>query len=140
MRHAPDNPKLFDGVLLQNAVAFAGAADTYAKADQSREWFVLYFLLAQSMELALKAFMVNQGATEAQLRRVGHDLTKALEQTEQAGLAVTPPLSATERPSIGLLSKWHSEQLTRYPLMQGYKIPRLHRSSRDLRSHHNCCW
>ena len=108
-------------MLLQNGIGFAAAADAYAKADQGREWFVLYFLLAQSLELTLKAFIVNQGTTERQLRRIGHDLTGAL---ERADLAIVPPLSAIERPSIDLPSRWHSEQLTRYPLMQGYAIPR----------------
>jgi hypothetical protein len=124
MRHAPDNDKLFDGVLLQNAVAFAAAADAYAKTDKLREWFVLYFLLAQSAELALKAFAINRGATERELRRSGHDLMRAIDHAERLGFGGVLQLGAQDRAAIELLGKWHLEQLTRYPLMQGYVIPR----------------
>jgi hypothetical protein len=124
MRHTPDNDKLFDGVLLQNAVSFCAAADAYAKADQLRDWFALYFLIGQSMELAFKAFAINKGATDKQLRRVGHDLIKALDQAEALRFGAELKLTSADRASIGLLGKWHLEQLTRYPLLQGYSIPR----------------
>jgi hypothetical protein len=116
VRAAPDNPKLFDGVLLQNAVAFAAAADAYAKVDGLREWFVLYFLMGQGIELALKAFAVNKGATDRQLKTIGHNLAEALRCAEDAGFGTVAPITDTERATIELLSKWHSEQVTRYPL------------------------
>jgi hypothetical protein len=124
MRSASDNPKLLDGVLLQNAVSFVAAADAYAAADKLRDWFPLYFMFGQSVELALKAFALNKGATERELMKIGHNLVKALDRAQLDGLDVSTLFSADERAAIALLGKWHLEQVTRYPLLQGYAIPR----------------
>lgn len=124
MRSAPDNPKLLDGVLLQNAVSFVAAADAYAAADKLRDWFPLYFMFGQSVELALKAFALNKGATERELTKIGHNLVKALSRAQLDGLDVPALFSADERAAIALLGKWHLAHVTRYPLLQGYAIPR----------------
>lgn len=124
MRSAPDNPKLLDGALLQNAVSFISAADAYASVDKLRDWFPLYFLFGQSLELALKAFALNKGASERDLMKIGHDLLKALRRAQSDGLDVPTLLSADKQSAVALLSKWHREQVTRYPLLQGYVIPR----------------
>lgn len=124
MRSAPDNPKLLDGVLLQNAVSFAAAADAYATADKLRDWFPLYFMFGQSVELALKAFALNKGATERELMKIGHNLVEALGRAQSDGLNLPALFSAEERSAIALLGKWHLEQVTRYRLLRGYAIPR----------------
>ena len=124
MRSASDNDKLLDSNLLENAVSFAAAADAYAARDEGRDWFPLYFLFGHSIEVALKAFILSKGASEVELRRIGHNLVKALTGAESAGLDVSALLTDDERSSITLLSKWHVQQVTRYPLLQGYLIPR----------------
>jgi hypothetical protein len=124
VRSASDNDKLLDSNLLENAVSFAAAADAYAARDEGRDWFPLYFLFGHSIEVALKAFILSKGASEVELRRIGHNLVKALTGAESAGLDVSALLTDDERSSITLLSKWHVQQVTRYPLLQGYLIPR----------------
>jgi hypothetical protein len=111
-------------VLLQNAVSFVAAADAYAAVDKLRDWFPLYFMFGQSAELALKAFALNKGANERELMKIGHDLVKALSRAQSDGLDVPALFSADERAAIALLGKWHFEQVTRYPLLQSYAIPR----------------
>jgi hypothetical protein len=124
VRSATDNAKLLDSNLLENAVSFAAAADAYAALDKGRDWFPLYFLFGHSIELALKAFILSTGSSEGELRKIGHNLVKALTGAESAGLDVSSLLTDEERSSLTLLSKWHVQQVTRYPLLQGYLIPR----------------
>jgi hypothetical protein len=78
----------------------------------------------QSLELVLKAFALNKGASERELMKIGHDLLKALRRAQSDGLDVPTLLRADEQSAVALLSEWHREQLTRYPLLQGYAIPR----------------
>jgi hypothetical protein len=124
VRSATDNPNLLDSSLLQNAVSFAAAADAYIAMDGGRDWFPLYFLIGQSAELALKAFIISKGASEAELKKIGHSLVRALERAGSAGMDVTALLTDDERGAIKILSKLHGQQVTRYPLLQGYLIPR----------------
>ena len=121
---APDNDKLVDSMILINAIEFASAADAYAVAGKLRDWFVLYFQFGQSFELTLKAFAIHVGATEKYLiKNLGHDLVAALQYAEQNGLIMLGGLSGQDRDVIKLVSKWHQEQLTRYPLLQSYSFP-----------------
>jgi hypothetical protein len=50
---------------------------------------VLSHLLGMSIELALKAFLLNGGRTEQELRKFGHDLRRLLEECESLGLTET---------------------------------------------------
>jgi len=69
-------------------------------------------LASQAIELALKALMLHNGATENELRAVGHDLESAWAESSARGLGLgsTPPFS------IQVLSLSHdSPFLFRYP-------------------------
>ena len=49
---------------------------------------------------------------------------EALGRAHADGLDVPTLFSAAEQSAIELVSRWHLEQVTRYPLLQGYAIPR----------------
>ncbi len=55
--------------------------------------FVSYYLYGHGLELTLKAFLVSQGCTLRDLKRVGHDLKRALRAARKhasfAGIALT---------------------------------------------------
>jgi hypothetical protein len=122
-RQAPDNPRLSSGPLITSAVEFAAAADAYRARSKRPDWFVVYYQFALAIELALKAFAIQNGATEQQLRRVSHNLEKALELGDRSGLQIQPALSEKDRIAIGMLSDFHVEGVLRYPEVRGYQIP-----------------
>jgi hypothetical protein len=72
-----------------------------------------YFLLCHSMELALKAFLMLHGASEADLRKfdIRHDLEKLLESAETCGLQLTPETHE----AIKRLARAHKQHWARYP-------------------------
>jgi hypothetical protein len=70
-----------------------------------------YFLLCHAIELALKAFLTLHGASEPDLKKIGHDLKKLLKHAEKFGLKLTPDTQhAIER-----LARAHKEHWARYP-------------------------
>jgi len=50
---------------------------------------VLSHTLGMAIELALKAFLVQHGSQEPDLRRLGHDLASLLREAEGHGLTAT---------------------------------------------------
>lgn len=59
----------------QGGSALASAVRTHS--------FVRYQLYGQSIELALKAFLVSRGATDRELRKLGHDLSATLRKAQR---------------------------------------------------------
>jgi HEPN domain len=71
-----------------------------------------YFLLCHSIELALKAYLAQVGATLEQLKYdFGHKLDKLVDEAVKKGL----PLPTTTQETIKLLNKAHTEFRHRYP-------------------------
>jgi hypothetical protein len=72
-----------------------------------------YFMLCHSIELALRAFLLAQGANEAQLRALGtrHNIVILLNKAQKQGLGLGP-LAASE---LILLSEAHAKFWPRYP-------------------------
>lgn len=52
----PDNPLLYDAVLLNQAIECAAAADAYSAVTRGEDWFVHYLLIGTGIECTLKAF------------------------------------------------------------------------------------
>lgn len=63
----------------------------------------IWFLVGFAFELFLKSAIVAKGGRDANIKSVGHDLVKALENAEQSGLEV---LEGT-RFSIGIANRAH---------------------------------
>ena len=79
---------LTPGTLIDGARMYAAAADT-ANDRYPNSMHVLSHLFGVSIELALKAFLLNRGRTEQELRKIGHDLRRLLEECESLGLTET---------------------------------------------------
>ena len=45
-----------------------------------------YFCICQSIELSLKAYLRGSGHTDQQLRKIGHDISKAIVKAQEIGL------------------------------------------------------
>src|SRR3989442_11377249 len=71
---------------------YLGAAKTL-QPKWPKVSFVSYYLYGHGLELTLKAFLVSQGSTLRDLKRVGHDLKRALRAARKhasfAGIALT---------------------------------------------------
>ncbi len=79
------NHPLTAETLLDGARMYAAAAD--AVNDRFPNAFhVLSHLLGMSIELALKAYLRQHGASESDLKRHGHDLKRLLDAAIAAGL------------------------------------------------------
>ncbi len=95
--------------LLDRARQFAAAADTLTskgRADDSPHLFVIYFLYARAIELALKAFLSCHERSERELKSkaFGHDLGACLQEAERVGLARCFNLSEGHRIVIHWIS------------------------------------
>jgi hypothetical protein len=77
--------QLTPGTLIDGARMYAAAADT-VNQRYPNSVHVLSHMLGMAIELALKAFLLNGGRTEKDLRRLGHDLGSLLKETESLGL------------------------------------------------------
>ena len=75
----------------EHATDYLAAAEIVAKDDR-RLLLPAYFLVCQSIELGLKAFLrLKQVSTQTLKKGVGHNLKKALEQAIATGLAPSDP-------------------------------------------------
>ena len=68
--------------LARRAEEFSEAAEhLVTKEGLSPVSFVFLFLIGHALELAYKSILVNLGATERSLKKIGHDLIKCRRQT-----------------------------------------------------------
>jgi hypothetical protein len=77
---------LLDGALSFARIADAAVANLGFVGDSSSDGLTVLFLLAQSIELALKAFLQPRGYDQEKLRlKIGHDLPAALRSAVEVG-------------------------------------------------------
>lgn len=79
---------LTPGTLIDGARMYTAAADA-VNDRYPNSMHVLSHLLGMAIELGLKAFLLNGGRTEQELRKFGHDLRRLLEECESLGLTET---------------------------------------------------
>jgi hypothetical protein len=79
-----------------------------------------YFLLCHSIELALKAWLMLHGVSEAELQKfeVRHNLKNLLELAERRGLKLTPDTQE----AIKLLAEAHAKHWARYPKEEAHTV------------------
>jgi hypothetical protein len=70
-----------------------------------------YFLLCQSIELVLKAYLVARGFPPRHVRQIGHSLKTLMSSAVGLGLAI----GANARGEIEALDEAHAEHWARYP-------------------------
>ena len=77
---------------------------------------VQYYLLAHSVELALKAFLSANGITLEELaRNYGHSLMKLLRAAENRGITADVSLCSEHIEEIQHADKYYSEKVFEYP-------------------------
>jgi HEPN domain-containing protein len=69
-------------------------------------------LASQAIELSLKAYLLNEGKNEKDLKDISHDLSRALDETVKLGLKIDRDVTFT----VDVLSLSHNwPNLFRYP-------------------------
>jgi hypothetical protein len=112
--------------LLSSAEGFASIADA-AVAGAGPHAFagshtaVLFFLLAQAAEIAMKAWLVMDGVSLSDIRKLGHDLEGILVTARADGFAPGFELAAAQ---FSLLNRVYDRAKTlQYPVGDGFVLP-----------------
>jgi hypothetical protein len=79
------------------------------------------YLLSHGVELALKAYLRAQGLNLTALRRIGHDLTRCLQEAERAGLDQWVRLEDSDRTLVDWINVYYGSKDFEYVNTQGLK-------------------
>ena len=79
-----------------------------------------YFLVCQSIELSLKAYLRGLGYSDRQLRAVGHDLVKCVEAAKSEAVDEHVDLSEPDLAAIALVNPYYLYKDLQYST-SGYK-------------------
>jgi hypothetical protein len=103
---------------LDHAIQFHDAFHELRERHPTASW-PRYFLLCHSVELALKAFLLQRGATPERVREIElrHNFKNLLAEAVQKGLVLTPETQT----AISTLAEAHSQYWHRYPKDEGLK-------------------
>ena len=111
--------------LARRAEEFAEAAKHLVKKeDLEPVSFVFLYLIGHALELTYKSILLNRGATEGKLKKIGHDLVKSrtkacacfpgeLEELEEAGTAEV----------VAMISPYYKAKAFEYHTTGFYRIP-----------------
>ncbi|WP_155986310.1 hypothetical protein [Thioalkalivibrio sp. ALE9] len=99
--------------LKRYAEDFLAAAQAF-RAPKNRFSPVRYYLICHSIELALKAFLFTAGYKKKNRKKLNHDLVKALNAAEGAGLAEHFQITHEERQSVEKANKLYPKKEFEY--------------------------
>lgn len=95
--------------LLSDTKGYLKAAQTLAR--EATLSLPLYFLLCHAMELILKSYLASQGATEKELRKIGHRLLRTYGRARKKGFS---PSDARVPEIIRWMTPFHEDLFFRY--------------------------
>ena len=105
-----DDDKRFAHTLIDGARMYAAAADA-VNDKLPNALHVLSHLLGMSAELALKAYLKNNGVSTKELRKFGHDLGVLYEKSQEFGLTYT----GSRNFRLRVLGANYKERIFAYP-------------------------
>ena len=125
----PDNPLLTANRLVLGAIEFADLADVYvsSRPPLARNSLVAAFVLALALELALKSVLRKDGASEAELKRISHDVERAYDCVLRAHpdlprLRINPARVRV----LALLGLYYKDKTLEYTSVGWYEAPKLY--------------
>jgi HEPN domain-containing protein len=107
-------------VFANHAHDFVAAAKRESQIVQSGLSMPAYFLAARAIELGLKSYLLLSGKGEAELRKLSHDLGKALDTAKKAGLHTAISVSPETEKAIRWINEYYQRKDLEYPTT-GYK-------------------
>lgn len=78
------------------------------------------YLVAHSIELSIKAYLLHKGQTLRQLRKVGHDICKALKKAKELGIGQVVEITEIEMGALQVLNDLYSKKELNY-IVTGFK-------------------
>jgi hypothetical protein len=105
-----DDDKRFASTLIDGARMYSAAADAI-NDKLPNALHVLCHLLGMSAELALKAYLKNNGVSTSELRKLGHNLGALYEKAQEFGLART----GSRNFRLRVLGANYKERIFAYP-------------------------
>lgn len=128
--HPQDDPTVTTPHRLGRAAAeFYWAARLVALSEDRNGQLVgvpapVMYLVGHSMELALKAFLVDQGwSPKALKKQLGHDLRKCLDEAKKLGILNLLQISETEEREFELLDSLYSNKQLEYVFWEPRRLP-----------------
>lgn len=106
------------------AAEYLEAAKTLCR-EKDKLFSPTYFLLGQSIELALKGLLRGLGASEKDLKDISHNLDKALQVAEKKKLQSLITISDEDRENIALLNVSYKSKDLQYTLSGFKRYPNL---------------
>lgn len=85
--------------------------------------FVSYFLYGHALELAFKSFLISQGSTNSSLKRIGHDLKRALRAARRHEPFEHVVLSDQDRVVIAWLGAYYKDKEFEYLFTGSKSLP-----------------
>jgi hypothetical protein len=96
------------------ARSYLSAADALMEQGRTDTFLPSIFLLCHALELGLKSYLLSVGATEPQLRGIGHDLVKCLAEAEARGLSTHLRFSQAERDDLNRINEYYERKELEY--------------------------
>jgi hypothetical protein len=107
------------------ALDFAAAADAYVSFyDQQHTAHVSTFLLAQSLELAIKCSLLAKKVPYKEVRALEHDLTAAVRLAQSRKISVIDPSAKDANWAISALTNAYVSKELQYPERGMFSRPR----------------
>lgn len=120
----PNDERLTANTLLVSAIDFADLADYAAsRSGSSLNLLLLTFLLGRAYELALKAVLRQDGASDGQLRRYGHNLRCLHNAVLEAHTSKRLRLTSSREEVLRGLGIYYTGKYLEYPQVGTYRLP-----------------
>ena len=91
-------------ILLKVGKDFLEAAKLVRKHGSKEPFWPVYSLGCQALELYLKAFLRAEGMSLKDLKRIGHDLQRALREANETGFGKIVNFTKEDEQTIGILA------------------------------------
>jgi hypothetical protein len=121
--------------LVRYAIEFFEAAEKLRGEEEELCDAPVTYLYAHSIELSLKAYLVKHGASEPELRRIGHDLVECWNRAKQYGLESHLRSAGEISETLELLNPYYRQKEFEYISVGFKQIPKiifLHNSAGTL--------
>jgi hypothetical protein len=119
--HEDPDRTTYWGLFTYGCLYFRAAKAAHRELDSNSghlEWAAsvpVLFLLGQTAELALKAFLVYKGVTLRSVRLdYGHELKKCLKKSKELGLTWSNSLSSNDEQVLAILDELYSTKQLQY--------------------------
>ena len=111
---ARNNMDRLSSMMISNGAAEFLAAARFLCSGNLTSSSPLYFLVCQSIELSLKAYIRGCGLTKEQLVKIGHDLEKALKKAQSENLSHFCRVTRDQEQAVRMINRYYGGKDLQY--------------------------